>query len=143
MRLTLEDIPGLTSANPVVWKVKALAVDDRNPVLASLVDWKRHHPEAFKAIYKVMRLASQQTRVSNPKHVKKNENPKHGEVYEMLAYGDIARVMFFYDRRNEYLIVCTNTFEKGKGDQDAAFARCAELRRLYLESTTPPAFRHD
>jgi len=80
-----------------------------------------------------MRLAAQLVRVQNPKHVKKSANPRHGNVYEMLAYTGAARLMFFYDDEERALIVCTNEYEKSKGDQDAAFARCAALRELYLK----------
>ncbi len=79
---------------------------------------------------KVMCLAAQQDRVRNPKHVKKSGNAAHGNVYEMIAYTSRARLMFFYDDAEESLIICTNEYEK-KGDQDAAFARCAALREIY------------
>lgn len=143
MKIGLQDIPQLVTPSPHVWKVKALTLDDRCPVLATLLEWKRSHPKAFKAIMKVMVLVAQQKRVRNPKHVKKNGNPEHGDVYEMLAYGGVARVMFFYDARRESLIVCTNAFVKGDGDQDAAFRRCAEMKRLYVRSTPDTDFGHE
>jgi hypothetical protein len=37
-----------------------------------------------------------------------------------------------YDERDEALIVCTNEFEKSRGDQDAAFQRCTDFRQLYF-----------
>jgi len=51
----------------------------------------------------------------------------------MIAYTGAARLMFFYDDSERALIVCTNEYEKSRGDQDAAFARCATLRNLYLK----------
>jgi hypothetical protein len=44
--------------------------------------------------------------------------------------------MFFYDAEDAALIVCTNEYEKGRGgsdSQDAAFARCAAFKKLYLQ----------
>lgn len=132
MKITLEDIPGVDARCEKVWKVRALVVDGRDPVRAALARWQKGHPGDYKAILKVMRLAAQQRRVNNPKHVKKSTNPRHENVYEMIAYTGVARLMFFYDERDYALIVCTNEYEKSRGDQDAAFQRCDEFRKLYL-----------
>ncbi len=134
MTITLAEIPGLNPAVQTVWKVRALVISDRNPTQAALDRWIVAHPEAHKSIIKVMKLAAQQRRVQNQKHVKKSTNPKHGDVYEMIAQTDIARLFFFYEKSADgknSLIICTNEFEKGGGDQDAAFKRCANLRDLY------------
>jgi hypothetical protein len=132
--IELLEIPGLDARQPTVWKVRALVVDGRNPVLAALVRWQREYPDDYKAIMKVMRLAALQKRVLNPKHVKKSADERHGNAYEMLAYTGIARLMFFYDEGTESLIICTNEFEKGGGDQSAAFQRCVTFRGLYLKA---------
>jgi hypothetical protein len=132
--IELLEIPGLDARQPTVWKVRALVVEGRNPVLAALVRWHREHPADYRAIMKVMRLAAQQKRVRNPKHVKKSADDKHGNAYEMIAYTGIARLMFFYDEGTESLIVCTNEFEKGDGDQSAAFQRCVIFRDLYFRA---------
>lgn len=129
--ITLAEIPGLDPAVQTVWKVRALVIGDRNPAQAALNRWIDVHPEAHKTIFKVIKLAAQQLRVKNQKHVKKSTNPKHGDVYEMIARTDIARLFFFYEKGTESLIICTNAFEKGGGDQDAAFQRCADLRDFY------------
>jgi len=133
MKVELAEIPGFDARYEKMWKVRALAIDNKNPALAALVNWQKHRPNDFRAILKVMRIAAQQDRVRNPKHVKKCGNPKHGEVYEMIAYTSTSRLMFFYDNDGESLIVCTNEHEK-KGDQDAAFERCATLKAIYLAS---------
>jgi len=108
-----------------------LVVGGKDPVRAALDRWAREHPAGYKAIMKVMQLAAQQVRITNPKHVKRSGNPAHGQVYEMLGYTSVCRLMFFYDERRDRCIVCTNDYEKGRGDQDAAFRRCAELKGLY------------
>jgi hypothetical protein len=131
--IELLEIPGLEARHQTEWNVRALVVDGRNPVLAALARWQREYPADYSAIMKVMRLAAQQKRVRNPKHVKKSSDPKHGNAYEMIAYTGVARLMFFYDEDEEALIVCTNEFEKGGGDQSAAFLRCATFRELYLK----------
>lgn len=133
MHVELQDIPGLDATCQTVWKIRSLAIDGKDPVRAALVDWQRKYPADFKAIYKVMKLAGQQHRVQNPKHIKKSSNPAHGNAYEMIAYTGVCRLMFFYDEQDASIIVCTNPFEKG-GDQDAAFGRCAAFRDLYFQS---------
>ena len=136
MRLKLAEIPGLELSAQAVWKVRALVFvspeGDRNPTLAALERWIREYPKAYKNIIKVMKIASLKTRVQNHKHVKRSSNPKHGEVYEMIAYRDVPRLFFFYEDGSDNLIICTNEFEKSGGDQDAAFARCACVRDLYM-----------
>jgi hypothetical protein len=133
MNVELAVIPGFDIRNETEWKVRALVLDGKDPVRAALVRWSKTSPKDFTAIMKVMRLAAQQDRVRNPKHVKKCANAKYGDVYEMIAYTSAARLMFFYDETDESLIICTNEHEK-KGDQDAAFAKCAVLRDIYLAS---------
>ena len=138
MTFKLEEIPGLDPSVQTVWKVRALVIchpdGDRNPTLAALDRWSREHPKAHKAIIKVMKIAAQQQRVQNQKHVKKSTNELHGDVYEMIACTDIARLFFFYEKGEngeDSLIICTHEYEKGGGDQDAAFKRCAAFRDLY------------
>jgi hypothetical protein len=131
--IELIEIAGLEARHQTRWKVRALVIDKRDPVTVALVRWQREYPNDYKAIMKVMRLAAQQKRVMNPKHVKKSDDTRHGNAYEMIAYTGIARLMFFYDEHEEALIVCTNPFEKGVGDQSVAFQRCANLRDLYLK----------
>ncbi|HZM01733.1 MAG TPA: hypothetical protein VFC44_01810 [Candidatus Saccharimonadales bacterium] len=132
--MTLEsvEIPGIDSRTETVWKVRALVLNGKDPVRAALFRWSKTRPKDYAAIMKVMRLAAQQDHVRNPKHVKKSGNPQHGSVYEMIAYTSTARLMFFYDEAESALIISTNAYEK-KGDQDAAFARCATLRDIYRE----------
>mgnify|MGYP001581636057 CR=1 len=134
MKTSLMEIPGIEPEHQTVWRVRVLAIDDKAPALAALIRWEKTYIKEYKSIMKVLRLAGQQQRVKNPKHVKKTNNPKHGEVYEAIAYTGIARLMFFYDDRTEALIICTNEYEKGGGNQDAAFARCAQLKQVYLDN---------
>src|SRR5437764_1201664 len=135
MGLELVEIPGFEPRHETIWKVRALVVNGRDPVRAALARWSQGDQKDYKAIMKVMRLAAQQEHIHNPKHVKKSANPKHSNVYEMLAYTEKARLMFFYDDTERALIICTNEYEKGVGDQDAAFRLCSELRKLYFQET--------
>lgn len=132
MTIELLEIPGIEARHQTEWKVRALTVDGKDPVRAALLRWKRQYPDDYKAIMKVIRLAAQQYRVKNQKHVKKSADDKHGNAYEMIAYTGVARLMFFYDEDEGALIVCTNEFEKGRGDQNAAFQRCVAFRELYF-----------
>ena len=130
--VVLVEIPGFDPKFETEWKVRALVVNGQDPVRAALIRWSRSCDKDFTAIMKVMRLAAQQKRVRNPKHVKKCANSAHGDVYEMIAYTSTARLMFFYHEAEQSLIVCTNDYEK-KGSQDAAFARCAALKAIFLK----------
>lgn len=134
MTIELQEIDGLEPKYETRWKIRALVIDGKNPVKAALVRWEKEREQDFKKIMKVMRLAAQQDKVRNPTHVKKSTNPAHGNAYEMLAYSDVARLMFFYDETEESVIVCTNEFEKSRGNQSAAFERCVILRDFYLKN---------
>lgn len=138
MTIELVEIPGLDTRCQTEWRVRALVVDGRDPVRAALIRWQSDYPDDYKAIMKAMRIAAQQYRVRNPKLVKKSADKKHGNAYEFIAYTNIARLMFFYDEAEDSLIVCTNEFEKGGGDQSAAFKRCVDLRDLYLKNRPKP-----
>ena len=137
MTITLEDIPELQLPINAFWQVKALVVDGKSPALDALESWSRHHPDEYKRILKAIRIAAMQRRdTAGRKHVGKNKNPEYGDVYEFIAYTGIARLMFFYDDRADALIVCTNAHGKVNtaANQDAAFARCAAYRNLYLKN---------
>ncbi len=143
MRVELVEILGVETQHQTKWKVRALVVDGRDPVRAALVRWQREHPDDYKAIMKAMRMAGQQHRLHNQKLVKKSSNPKHGNAYEFIAYTGVARLMFFYDEGSESLIVCTNDFEKSRGDQSAAFLLCTQYRDLYFKTKTKNEDEHD
>jgi len=133
MPIELVDIPKLSIPIHSRWQVKALVINGRDPARAALVDWKRKHPTDYEAIIKVLKFAASVYRVNNPQHVKQTENQKHGDVYEAIAYTGIACLMFFYDETAN-LIICTNEYEKGRGDHDLAFRRCASLHDYYLDN---------
>ncbi len=132
MTIDLLEIPGLRAEEQGRWQVRALAFDGQSPALVALHEWQKTQPADFKKIMKVMRIVGGMHRVPDENKVKRNENPAHGEVFEMRAHKGHARMMFFYSDRDEAaVVVCTNDFWKGKGSQDAAFARCAKLKQLY------------
>jgi len=129
--ITLEDIPELGLPLNTSWQVKVLVVEGRNPVKTALLRWKKENQRDYKAILKVLRLTAQQYRVQKQEHVKKSANADHGEIYEARAHKGTARLMFFYEEGSQSLIICTHEYEKGRGDQDASFARCAAFKDLY------------
>lgn len=134
MRISLADIPGIDLGSHMRWRVVALELDGKSPVLAGLLEWKRNNEADYKKIMKVMRIAAQMERVRDPNHVKKSDNPDHKGVYEMRAHKGSARVMFFYSERDRAVIVCTNPYFKSKpsqSEQDNAFALCARMKALY------------
>ena len=132
MTIELLDIPGLRAEEQTRWQVRALAFDGQSPALVTLRQWQQTEFTDFKKIMKVMRIVGGMHRVPDENKVKRGENPAHGEVYEMRAHKGHARLMFFYSERDDAaVVVCTNDYWKGKGSQDAAFARCAKLKQLY------------
>jgi hypothetical protein len=132
MDISLSKVPGVDHEGQC-WKVRCLKIGGKDPVNASLIEWSRKQRNDFRAIIKVMKMAATQGRIENPKHVKKSANPAHGDVYEIIAFTGVCRVMFFYDDDEERVIVCTNPYEKG-ASQDAAFGRCAQLKELYFKN---------
>lgn len=134
MPIKLVDIPGLDLPLDSKWQVKALVIDGKSPALSALLEWKRKKPNDYKAIIKVLGFASLQYRVVNEKHVKQSANKTHGEVFEAIAYRMKARLMFFYDEEEASLIICAYSYEKGRGNQNAAFEKCAIYRDFYLEN---------
>lgn len=130
MKIELLEIPGLKESEQSTWKVRALAIDGEAPALKALRDWEESENADYKKIMKVMRIVGQMRRVHDEKKVKKSSNPKHEGAYEMRADKDHARLMFFYS--DDAVVVCTNSYWKGKGSQDTAFRHCSELRHFYL-----------
>lgn len=132
MKFELIEIPDVNLDATNKWKICALEINNRSPILKALIEWKRKRPDDYKKIFCSMKLVAVNDRVVDPKHVKKTSNPsKHGDVYEMRAHKGLARLFFFYDDQNERVVVCTNEYIKGKGDQNNAFAQCGKLKRYY------------
>lgn len=134
MTIDLVEFPGLDLPVGARWAIQALRINGKSPALAAILDWKRHRPADYRKIIKVMALVATKQRVTDEKHVKKTSKPQHhGEIYEMRAHRGQARLFFFYDNNKEAVVVCTNEYIKGKGSQDSAFQRCANLRKIYLD----------
>lgn len=132
MRLELIEIPGMELSHQTCWKVRALAVDGSSPALNALLVWAKSQKADYNKIMKVMRIVGQTRYIVDPKKVKKSSNSQHEGVYEMRAHRGHARLMFFYSEEEESVVVCTHDYWKGRGSQDSAFRRCAELRQFYL-----------
>jgi hypothetical protein len=137
--MILLDIPGI--GNEGSWQVKALgtvneAGEVRSAVLKALGDWQKSQREDFKRLFNSLQYVAEQRIHHDPSKVKEDRR-KRG-VYEIRANRCKLRLMFFYDRKAGALVVCTHPFSKGKGfhdkDQDAAFAKCAQIKELYEES---------
>lgn len=119
-----------------LWKLRVLTIEKDNikksPALEALVDWSQNQKPDFKKIKKVIQIVGQTHRVKNEKHVKASSNPKHENVYEILAYRGLARMMFFYSEdEGTAIFVCTNKFWKTDDNQDQAFETCNKLRIAY------------
>lgn len=130
--IRLVEIPGLNAKDQACWQIRALEINGKSPALAALIEWQKKEPEDWKKIRKVMQLHGSQRVIQDERKIKKSSNPNHGEVYEMRADKGHARLMFFYDTLGGTIIICTNEYWKGKGNQDAAFATCKRLKDYYL-----------
>ncbi|HKL20438.1 MAG TPA: hypothetical protein VJ904_01455, partial [Tichowtungia sp.] len=145
MRIELEDIPDidLLFGEEQKWKVKTCHLGGAgNLVLKKLTQWRddpEMEEEYEQIIANIVVTACSEKIESDTPFVKKNANPENGEVYEFRAFNEKieragkARVLFFYDEEDRNLIVCTNTFEKGQGDQNMSFRQCALLKQLYMQ----------
>src|SRR5712671_3764441 len=103
-----------------IWSIKALVIDGRCPVVASLEKWGRNSKADFKSIVKVMKIVISIDRVRNPSHVVKCADKSLGDIYEMRADKLNARIMYFYDVKKRF-VICTNPYEKNEGLQINAF----------------------
>lgn len=132
MTFQLIDIPGFSQPTSSKWKIKALQINGVSPAIAALVEWEQTRQTDYKQILNVMKQVASHIRVKNTNQVKKTANPrKHGDIYEMRAHTNHARLFFFYDDENENVVVCTNAFVKGTGNQNQAFAKCGTLKKYY------------
>jgi len=137
MQIRLLEIPGLDERDQTECKIRVLSIDGSDLVLGHLEQWRINQKEDFKKIMKVMKLAACHKRVRNEKHVRKTGIKEQGPVYEMRADKGHARLFFFYDDTDDQLIVCTNTYWKGKGAKKAqhhAFEHCSKLRTIYFNN---------
>jgi hypothetical protein len=117
-----------------------MEVGGRTPALDGLADLEKRDRVDYSRIMRVIRLVAGNHRVMNPKHVR--ADAKGRGVYEMR--GKHARLFFFYASDTDEIVVCTNLYWKAKPskkEQDAAFARCSEMRDLYEASRRRPATR--
>ncbi len=145
MKIDLEDIPGLEHffSDPPKWKVKTCCLGGAGNLVLKKLDLWRNDPEMEEEygqiIANIVVTACSEKIESDTPFVKKNRNPENGEVYEFRAFNENteragkARVLFFYDEDDENLIICTNTFEKGQGDQNMSFSQCAQLKQRYFQ----------
>lgn len=141
MKMELEDIPGLEIDKPK-WEVKTLnIIGCGNLTLNKLEEWaesKEMQDECDQMMSNIMITAQSDKVIEDTPYVKKSANDAHDEIYEFRAKNPVtgkvgkARIMFFYDEDNGSIIICTNTFVKGAGDQNMAFDHCAQLKAAYL-----------
>jgi hypothetical protein len=143
MKAELIDIPGLSLRENTQWKVKALLINGEVSLAIDALDRWSNDPamkKDYERIIDAIQIAAQVERVDDENIVKASDNRKHGEVYEFRAYdherrrAGKARLMFFYDDSDDALIICTNSYEKDKGNafaQDRMFEMCDRYRQEY------------
>ena len=142
MRIELQDIPGLSEDAQTVHKIMSMSVNGKNLARSALSTWKKNCPADWKKLLKAIRFVGTHERkeIQNCKYVEKCDNPKLGDVYEFRAHKGKPRLFFFFNPFDDSVVICTNSYKKddsqrGKtAGQDAAFARCAEMKNLYVRS---------
>jgi len=130
---SLVDIMDVEDGWQTCHQLKALARDGKSRVLYELAMLKQQQEPDHKKLLRALRLAGENPRVTNPRHVKQGK--VHKDIYEMRADKGLARLMFFYAPPDE-TVVCTELFRKtdgGKDGQDTAFRRSEAMRQAYLE----------
>ena len=138
MTVKLLQIPGVSNHQQLVWQIRVLQINGRDLVLGPLAEWQRQSPGDHKKIMKVLSLIGQVDRIRDEKKVKKSKNPKHDGVYEIRADKGGARLMFFYCKKSQAAVICTNTYWKAKSsknEQDQAFETCHKLKRIYEQQS--------
>ena len=133
MAIELIDIPGVDIPANARWQVKLLSADGDLRLLKTLKEWSIKNRDEYKKLLKAIKVTSSLEKNPNITQVKPCGNEKIKDVYEFISYGAKLRILFFYERIENKLIICTNTFDKS-GDQNSSFIRCHNLREEYLKS---------
>ena len=132
MHIELVDIIPLGVGSGRRRRVCALKIDGKSPVLAELLDARKHHAEDHAKIIKVIKLVASVDEVRG-KHVKRGEG-RYGDIYEMR--GGQVRLFYFHEPDRNEIVICTNLYWKAKPskrEQSQAFKRALRFRDLYLE----------
>ena len=90
MSVKLIDIPGITSHDQLVWKIRVLQINGRDLILPEFLEWAKKSPDDYKKIMKVLKMVGQMDRIRDEKKVKKSKNPNHDGVYEIRADKGLA-----------------------------------------------------
>jgi hypothetical protein len=132
MKIELHEVFSVPDLAENFWKVRVLVIDEKSPAQETLTEWSKKQKTDYKKILKALRIAAKRKDCLNPNHVKRSTNPNHGgKIFEVRAHRGHARLMFFYSLKNESLIVCTNPYWKGKGNQNQAFDMCAKFQQIF------------
>lgn len=140
-RWLLEDIPGLTLQDQSCWKVKCLAYVDsqgvkKSPVLDVLEEWRTTKPTEYEKLFRSITYVGGNNPHRNFKLIEHDDKKRN--VFELRNNRCKCRLFAFYHPGGSRVIVCAETYWKGKGhhrkDQDRAFARCAKMRTYFEQS---------
>ena len=141
MSFRLENIPGLSEEEQTVHQIRALAFGGRNPAKKALLEWQKNCPNEWKKLMRGIRFAGAHARneLLETNYAERCDNAEYGEIYEFRNNRCPLRLMFFFDRDDQTLIVCTNDYQKSdaqrtkSGGQDTAFEKCAKIRDAYYQ----------
>ena len=138
--LDVEDFPGFEDDNPNGWKIQCLGLrqDDgafKSKVMDELKEWEANNEKEYEKLLRAVRYGSANLVHSNQDLIRQDKKKRGG--YEFKNTSCNCRLFFFYHHTEKRIIICTNTYWKGKGfnkaDQDREFALCARMKELYTK----------
>ena len=132
MNVELCEIPGVEHGGILV--VRALCVNGKSEVLEALSEWRASAPHEHKRIIGGLNIIKRLSPKEGARHPRVSPDRMGRGIYELCnREGGNARLLFFYDRDSR-LIVVSNSFWKGRRDQESAFERAAQLKSIYESS---------
>lgn len=138
------DIPlsGLTEDDQKnwVWKVKCLGLKGaggsiKSPVLEKLKEWQANDEKEYEKLLRAIHYGGTNQVHMNQDLIRQDEDKRGG--YEFKNTSCKCRLFFFYDRKDQQMIICTNAYWKNKNsnkeakEQDHEFEKCARFKELY------------
>ncbi|MFP4379776.1 MAG: type II toxin-antitoxin system RelE/ParE family toxin [Candidatus Sumerlaeia bacterium] len=135
MQIELIEIPGVSEEWEMEHKIRAVAINGRSDVLSFLWEVAKSKGKKGKSkAWMAMRLIAENASPPREPHVKKCKGIDE-DIYEMRQNN--YRIFFFYSEDGQAIAVCTNRYQKGKGNdrkaQNEAIKKAAKLRILCRE----------
>lgn len=128
------EIPELCDGKDNLWKVCGLVINGKCPAQVALDSLAEHDRSDHRKLMRSIRSHLKVDRVTDEKKVRKSHVRGHTHACEFRAHKGKARLFFFHDEDDDRLIICTDGFSKGQGNQSRAFDRCEALAIAYFDA---------